>query len=100
MIYIGSHSTIGHNHIAEMFFEEDCLYGASAIPAKSFRQNIGKNTVKKFRISRVTARFVKKRERDSQHLDFYNPSKSECFWRVSNPEVVHILPKQTVNFIE
>ena len=44
------------------------LHGVSAIPMKSTAQEVGKTTVKKFRLSRVAQRFVQEREKKGRML--------------------------------
>ena len=44
------------------------MHGVLAAPAKSILQNIGKNIVKRFRLSRITERIVKEREKKKGQL--------------------------------
>ena len=63
--------------------KEDFLHGMSAIPAKSISQQLGKNIVKKFRLSRIAERFVNKTSEERSNLGdqitrWTKQSKSEC----------------------
>ena len=50
----------------------DLLHGVSAIPVKSILQNLWKTTARKFRLFRVSERFVKVRKERSHFGSLYN----------------------------
>ena len=62
----------GDKHrIGNFFAGGDLLRSVSAIPIKFIPQRIWKNVVRKFRLSRFTERFVKKRERKGLTLELH-----------------------------
>ena len=74
------------------------LHSVSAIPVRSILWNIGKTVVKKFRLPRVAARFVKEREKKGD-TELYNKVDKavevRMLCRTSKSDVVQVPVKQT-----